>query len=168
VHDDALLLGIHTARWWGSGSSLDASFIHSPPSSAPCLQTRHLNGVQVGLQSTQAKALQELISLRITSSKWQMHTVLNYTPLHTCPHYTALGITHCHSMITCLRAIRGSRPLHQTLVTCRDFLRHCQGFPTSSPDLHRQGLYMYGGGQQQTPAPLSMGLGRHGCSPDKY
>ncbi|KAG1764943.1 hypothetical protein EDD22DRAFT_845644 [Suillus occidentalis] len=33
-----------------------------------------------------------------------------------------------------------------------------QGFPTPSPDLRRQGLYMYGGGQQQTPAPLSMGL----------
>lgn len=43
-----------------------------------------------------------------------------------------------------------------------------QGFPTPSPDLRRQGPYMFGGGQQQTPALLSMRSGGQGCSPEEY
>ncbi|KAG1722724.1 uncharacterized protein EDB91DRAFT_1088017 [Suillus paluster] len=39
---------------------------------------------------------------------------------------------------------------------------------TPSPDLRRQGPCLYGGGQQQTPAPLSMRSGGHSCSPDDY
>lgn len=106
-------------------------------------------------------------SVGVDQDNQQQITEAYRAQLHSIPHLSPL-----HRVGNNLNPLQHDDPFtnSQGFPTPSPDLRHLQGFPMPSPDLGHQGPYMYGGGQQQTPALLSMRSGgpSQGGSPDEY